>query len=164
MAMRGRAKTVSDSEIAEAYRRADEQRAVEPLAVGVHYDRTVDAVTIEMSIGAALVIPRHLLQGLQEATPEQLERGLLAAQGTALAWPELDADFTVASLLHGVYGGKRWMSELVVTPARRDRRKRPLRQEPTVLRAAVRARPPRRSASRRRSLRPSGAARPETPF
>lgn len=112
MAMRGRAKAVRDADIEAAYRRSDEQLAAEPLAAGVRYDGVGDTVTVEMNNGAALVIPRRLMQGLQEATTEQLKRGLVAGQGTALAWPELDADFTVASLLHGIYGGKRWMSEL----------------------------------------------------
>lgn len=29
-----------------------------------------------------------------------------------LSWPDLDADFTIMSLLQGIYGGRKWMSEL----------------------------------------------------
>jgi hypothetical protein len=61
---------------------------------------------------AALVIPRRLLQGLRDATSSDLQRGEIAGQGTALTWPALDVDFTVLALLRGVYGGRRWMSEL----------------------------------------------------
>jgi Protein of unknown function (DUF2442) len=65
-----------------------------------------------MNNEAQLTIPKRLLQGLRDATPDELRRGEVADAGTALTWPALDADFTVLSLLRGVYGGRRWMSEL----------------------------------------------------
>ncbi|TAM76734.1 DUF2442 domain-containing protein [bacterium] len=110
--MAGRANTVTNAEIEAAYRRSDEWLAREPLAASVRYDSEHDTVFVEMNNGAALVIPRRLLQGLEDASEAQLERGTIAAQGTALTWPDLDADFTLGGLLHGIYGGKRWMSEL----------------------------------------------------
>jgi hypothetical protein len=65
-----------------------------------------------MNNGAVLVIPRRLLHGLGDASPGQLNRGMVTGKGTTVSWPEVDADFTVMSLLHGIYGGKRWTSEL----------------------------------------------------
>jgi len=103
---------ISDAEIEAAYRRHEKRLATEPLAVSVRYDRRRDTVVVEMNNQAELVIPRRLMQGLQDATPEALRGGEIADQGTALTWPELDADFTVMSLLRGVYGGRQWMSEL----------------------------------------------------
>jgi len=61
---------------------------------------------------ASLVIPRQLLQGLGDASPLQLRNAYVSGRGTSLSWPDLDADFTIMSLLHGVYGGKELMSEL----------------------------------------------------
>jgi hypothetical protein len=110
--MARKASDLTDSAIETAYRRRDARLADEPLAVGVRYDRVCDTIVVEMNNGAALVIPRRLLQGLSGATEEQLQRGEIAGQGTALQWPDLGADFTVIALLSGVYGGKRWMSEL----------------------------------------------------
>jgi hypothetical protein len=103
---------ISDASIELAYRRRDEQLATEPRAVGVRYHRADDTIIVEMNNGAALVIPRRLLQGLRDAMPDQLRGGLVAAGGTALTWPVLDVDFTVMALLRGVYGGRKWMSEL----------------------------------------------------
>lgn len=103
---------LTDSTIDAAYRRRDAKLAVEPLAVGTWYDRVGDTIIVEMNNGAALVIPRRFMQGLSNASTEQLQRGMIAGQGTALEWPDLDADFTIISLLRGVYGGKQWMSEL----------------------------------------------------
>jgi len=82
------------------------------LATGVRYDRVGDTIVIEMNDGAALVVPRRFMQGLENASVEQLQQGAITGKGTALAWPELNADFTILSLLRGVFGGKHWMSEL----------------------------------------------------
>ncbi len=102
----------TDAELEAAYRRYEERLRTEPLATDVRYDGVGDTVIIEMNNGAALVIPRRLMQGLSEATPEQLRRGDIAGSGTCLEWRDVDADFEVISLLRGIYGGKRWMSEL----------------------------------------------------
>jgi hypothetical protein len=107
-----RAVDVSDAEIEAAYRRHEERLATEPLAVGVRYDHRRDTIVVRMNNEAQLTIPRRLLQGLREATSAELRGGEVADAGTALTWPALDADFTVLSLLRGVYGGRRWMSEL----------------------------------------------------
>ena len=109
--MPGKSK-LSDSSIDAAYRRRVLRLATEPLATNVTYDRVADTVTVQMNNGAALVIPRRLMQGLSDATVDQLQRGQIAGRGTALEWPEVDADFTLISLLSGVYGGRRLMSEL----------------------------------------------------
>ncbi len=107
-----RSVTISDAAIEAAYRRRDEQIATEPLAADVRYDRASDAIIVQMNNGAALVVPRRLLQGLRGATVDELQSSVIAGQGTAIAWPLLDVDFTVLGLLRGVYGGRRWMSEL----------------------------------------------------
>lgn len=103
---------ISDAEIDAAYRRHEQRLATEPLAASVRYDRRRDAIVVKMTNEAELTIPRRLLQGLRNATPDDLRDGQVAEEGTALTWPALDADFTVLSLLGGVYGGRRWMSEL----------------------------------------------------
>jgi len=100
------------AEIAKAHRVREQRLAVEPLATSVHYSGARDVVVVEMNNGASLVIPRRLLQGLDDASPARLKYGSIAGQGTAITWPRLDADFSVMSLLRGIYGGKRWASEL----------------------------------------------------
>jgi hypothetical protein len=103
---------VSDAEIDAAYRRYEERLRTEPLATSVRYDEAADTVVIEINNGATLIVPRLLMQGLTDATVAQLRRGAVAGSGTALEWRDVDADFTIISLLAGVFGGKRWMAEL----------------------------------------------------
>jgi hypothetical protein len=107
-----RRRSLTNAAIDAAYRRYDERLAKEPLATKVQYRPSRDVVIVEMNNGASLIIPRPLMQGLNDATPAQLRGACIVGHGTVLSWPELDADFTVMSLLHGVYGGGRWMSEL----------------------------------------------------
>jgi len=103
---------LTNAQIDAAFRRRDQRLATEPLAVSVRYIPTRNSVVIEMDNGASLVIPRRLLQGLSDGSPAQLRNACVTGAGTSLSWPDLDADFTIVSLLHGVYGGKKWMSEL----------------------------------------------------
>ena len=103
---------LTNAEIDAAFRRRDRRLAMEPLAISVRYIATRNSIVVEMNNGASLVIPRQLLQGLGDASPSQLRNVYVSGRGTSLSWPDLDANFTIMSLLHGVYGGKRWMSEL----------------------------------------------------
>lgn len=103
---------LTNAQIDAAFRRRGLRLANEPLAISVRYVPTRDSIVVEMNNGASLVVPRRLLQGLDNASPAQLRKGCVAGGGTALSWPDLDADFTIVSLLHGVYGGRTWMSEL----------------------------------------------------
>jgi hypothetical protein len=103
---------LTNSKIDAAFRRRDRRLANEPLAISVRYSPARESVIVEMNNGASLVIPRQLLQGLSDASPSQLRNAEVSGRGTSLSWPDLDADFTIMSLLHGVYGGKKWMSEL----------------------------------------------------
>jgi hypothetical protein len=102
----------TEAEIEAAYRRREERLRTEPLAIDVRYDGVGDTIIIEMNNGAALVIPRRLMQGLSEATPKQLRRGTIWGSGTCLEWRDVDAQFEVVGLLAGCFGGRRWMSEL----------------------------------------------------
>jgi len=43
---------------------------------------------------------------------EQLARVEILGGGAGLHWPDLDADFYVPGLLHGIYGTKKWMAEI----------------------------------------------------
>jgi hypothetical protein len=104
--------SLTASEIAAAFRRRSKRLSREPLAISVRYIAARNSVVIEMNNGASLIIPRQLLQGLGDASLPELRNACVSGRGTYISWPDLDADFTIMSLLHGVYGGKKWMSEL----------------------------------------------------
>jgi hypothetical protein len=99
-------------EIDAAFRRRDRRLSREPLATSVRYAAARDSIIVEMNNGASLIVPRQLLQGLGDASSSALRNARVSGRGTSISWPDLDADFTIMSLLHGVYGGTKWMSEL----------------------------------------------------
>jgi hypothetical protein len=103
---------VTDDEIEEALavgRALDEQ---EPHVVDASYDAANDRIIVELDSGYGMLIPRRWLQGLEDATPEQLKAVQILGPGTAIAWDEPDVGFTVEGLTQGLFGSARWMREL----------------------------------------------------
>lgn len=84
----------------------------EPHVVAVSYDAEHDRLIVELDSGYGMLIPRHWLQGLQDATSEQLEAVHILGPGTAIAWDDPDVGFTVEGLTQGLFGSARWMREL----------------------------------------------------
>src|SRR5262249_32324333 len=81
-------------------------------AVKARYDARKGRLVVELNNGVILMLPPHLLQGLQAATAAQIAKVELSPLGTGLHWGELDADLSVAGLARGAFGSKAWMSEL----------------------------------------------------
>ena len=84
----------------------------EPRALLARYQRQTDRLVITLTSGVELSVPRSLLQGLQGATEDQLERVEILGRGYGLHWEELDADLTVPGLAAGLFGTKAWMARL----------------------------------------------------
>jgi len=83
-----------------------------PEAVGASYDAAGDAIAIRFVDGIELRLPRRLLEGLQQATPEQLVRIELEGSGTGLVWRALGVAHYIPGLVAGVFGTRRWMAEI----------------------------------------------------
>jgi hypothetical protein len=49
---------------------------------------------------------------MENATAKQLQNIEILGRGTGINFPDIDAGFYVPSLIEGVYGNRRWMSEL----------------------------------------------------
>ena len=100
----------------EQYQKAvDAARTVEqtePRAKSVRYDATSRRVVVELENGATFIFPPDLLQGLGQASAEQLANVRLAPRGAALWWDDLDAQFSLPALMMGIFGNKAWMAEL----------------------------------------------------
>jgi Protein of unknown function (DUF2442) len=86
--------------------------ATEPRAVKAWYDERGDRVFTELRSGVVMGFPRTLLQGLREATLEQLMEVEITPSGYGLHWESLDVDLSVPQLVAGVYGTQKWMSDL----------------------------------------------------
>ena len=102
----------TDAEIDAAIAQANVREQYRPKAVAVAYRTKDDVITIKLATGVELAIPRKLLQGLESATAEQLAEVELWGPGSSLHWESLDVDHYIPSLIEGVFGNRRWMSEI----------------------------------------------------
>lgn len=101
-----------DSQFNEATRRGRERLMREPRAVHAGYDKKTDRIRIELSNGCTFMFPPEIAQGLRGATPAELNDIEIYGGGLDLNWRALDVQFDVAHLLGGIFGTKKWMSEL----------------------------------------------------
>jgi hypothetical protein len=96
----------------QAQSAAVQANLTEPRAVAAEYDAAAGLVRIELQSGASFSFPPRIAQGLAEATAAELAQVEITPMGDGLHWEALDADFSVAGLLAGVFGTKRWMAQL----------------------------------------------------
>lgn len=78
------------------------------------YDHTADRIIITLNTGVEIACPRHLIEGLSEASASALAEIEISPAGLGLGlglhWPQLDADVYVPALLQGTFGSRRWMA------------------------------------------------------
>jgi hypothetical protein len=98
-----------DAAILRAAAIADEPRV---LHAEYRSGRGLNLLILQMSDGHRCVLPREDLQGLGQATREQVANVEILGNGTGLHWPDLDVDLYVPALLQGIYGTRRWMAEI----------------------------------------------------
>ena len=84
----------------------------QPYAVRVAYESGTNTLIVHLSNEAVLLLPPQLLQGLEDATAEQLNAVQIAGPGTGLHWPTLNIDHDVSGLLAGIFGTKKWMATI----------------------------------------------------
>ncbi len=96
----------------EAVKRGEERCRTELRVLSAKYDRKTNRLILELHNKSTFIVPCNLLQGLADAEPKLIAEVEIWSDGTALHWEKLDADFLVAPLLQGVFGGKTWMENL----------------------------------------------------
>ncbi len=103
----------TDAESDAALARAAKE-APEPFLLEVEYrpGPGLDLLILRMSDGHRLCIPREDLQGLRNASKNDIGKIEILGKGTGLHWPTLDVDLYVPALLRHVYGNRSWMSRL----------------------------------------------------
>jgi hypothetical protein len=101
-----------ERQFAKATKRGEQRLQKEPRAESAYYDTRHGRVVIELTNGCVFMFPADLAQGLRKASARELKEIEIMAHGVALRWPKLDADFTVAGLVSGIFGTRAWMAEL----------------------------------------------------
>ncbi len=91
---------------------AIQSNLTEPRVVSAYYDSVAGLIILRLRSGAIFSFPPDIAQGLAAAKPEDLAQVEITPLGDGLHWETLDADFSVAGLLAGVFGTHRWMAEL----------------------------------------------------
>jgi Protein of unknown function (DUF2442) len=97
-------------EFDRANAQAAQQLTTTPTVVAARYDPHTDRVIMSMSNRLEVSFPAHEAEGLETATPADLEQIEINPPGFGLHFPTLDADLYVPALLQGVFGSERWMA------------------------------------------------------
>jgi hypothetical protein len=103
-----------DIEFQQQFERASAAAAnmTEPRAIAAYYDALSERIVVQLRSGMSFSFPPHIAQGLAGATAADLQQVQITRMGDGLHWEQLDADFSVAGLLAGRFGTKRWMAAL----------------------------------------------------
>ena len=78
-----------------------------PEATSVEYIRSLDVIVLKIDDGSRLVIQRELIQGLEDATPEELSH-IEIISGEIIGWPDLDVHHHLERLMAGKYATESW--------------------------------------------------------
>lgn len=80
-------------------------------AVAARYDRRRARIVVRLASGIELTFPPHMVEGLADASADDLSDIEVSSTGLGLHWPRLDADVYVPALLEGVLGSRRWVAQ-----------------------------------------------------
>jgi hypothetical protein len=102
---------VTDADIEAALERArNDPDPDPPSALSAEYDARLDVIIIRIDNGHRLVIPREEMQGLENATPEQIAE-IEIYGGRDICWPQLDLDHYLLHLIEGKYSSEKWRKQ-----------------------------------------------------
>jgi hypothetical protein len=93
-----------------ANKRAKDLQASIPRVVSARYDRKNGRIVIQLSSHLDVSFSPHDTQGLEKATPSQLEHIEISPSGFGIHFPKLDADLYLPAILEGFLGSKKWMA------------------------------------------------------
>lgn len=93
-----------------ANQRARDLQAAVPRAVSALYDPQSGHIVIHLSSKLIVSFSPRDAQGLEHASPSQLDEIEISPSGFGIHFPKLDADLYVPGLLEGFLGSKQWMA------------------------------------------------------
>lgn len=101
---------LTDAQIEAANEQGRIAQASKPRAASARYDAKTGRIVVDLTNGATFAFPPELVQGLCDATSEQLAEIEISPSGYDLHWPQLDEDYSVPGLVNGVFGTAKWMA------------------------------------------------------
>jgi hypothetical protein len=103
----------TDEDFRLARQRGEESLRNEPHAAAVRYDAKSGRLIIDLTNGCTFAVPANLLQHVRDLPPEEIAKvRLMEKSGMALEWEEADIHFSVAGLVSGFFGNRRYMDQL----------------------------------------------------
>ncbi|MGO4879827.1 MAG: DUF2442 domain-containing protein [Bryobacteraceae bacterium] len=105
-----------------ANERANEMERRIPRAIAAHYDRRAGRIVIELSSRVFVSFSPGDAEGLEEATPSQLDTIEISPSGFGLHFPAVDADLYVPGILEGSLGSRKWMASRLGQPRSRAKK------------------------------------------
>lgn len=97
-----------------------------PRAESAHYDAGRSRVIVRLTTGVEIGFSPKDVEGLHEASADDLKVIEVEPFGLGIHFPRLDADLYIPALLEGVLGSKRWMAHAsagsAALPAAKPRR------------------------------------------
>lgn len=81
-------------------------------AVKAYYDRDEDKIVILLADEVEVRLPRKRLQGLENASADEVSQIEIEGPGTGLVWPMIDVAHYVPGLLQGIFGTRKYMQEI----------------------------------------------------
>jgi uncharacterized protein DUF2442 len=112
MAVESHKIATTDHDIELSLRRAKVFESGDRRVTKADYDATNDEIRLRFQDGVKLLIPRRKLQGLNDASRDDVRDIELLGNGSGLHWPRLSVDHYVLGLLEGIFGTKQWMAHL----------------------------------------------------
>ena len=97
-----------DRHYREAMLKGQEERARLPIPASVRFDETSERIVVDFTNGAAFMVPVRAIQGLENASVQQLHDVELLGE-TGLHWESLDLDYTIAGLMRGIFGSAKFI-------------------------------------------------------
>ncbi|KQW31286.1 hypothetical protein ASE36_03200 [Rhizobium sp. Root274] len=85
-----------------------EERDARPIPIAVHFERETERIVVDFTNGAAFLVPARALEGLQQATSEEIAEVELLGE-TGLHWERLDVDYTIQGLMAGIFGSRAFL-------------------------------------------------------
>ena len=96
----------------QAQAAAEFANLTQPRAIAAYYEPNERIITVRLRSGASFSFPVDIVQGLASAETQDLTQVEVTPMGDGLHWETLDTDFTIAGLLAGRFGTKKWMTKL----------------------------------------------------